>query len=127
MGGDKCIVDVNESKFGRIKINRWDSVGVVWVISALNRTDKRIVLQPVKQRNKEIVTNFCTKFIDSRFVIYSDRRKGCIDLFKYFSLHQAVNHSKGFVVKQTGIHTNTIEGNCNAIKKSISVRCRTLN
>lgn len=101
MGGDKCIVDVNESKFGRIKINRWDSVGVVWVISALNRTDKRIVLQPVKQRNKEIVTNFCTKFIDSKSVIYSDCLKRSIDLFKYLSLHQTVNHSKNFADKQT--------------------------
>ena len=76
-------------------------MGGVWVVYAVSRTGKRIVLQPVKQRNKEIVTNFCTKFIDSKSVIYSDCLKRSIDLFKYLSLHQTVNHSKNFADKQT--------------------------
>lgn len=56
----------------QIKINRRNSVGDVWDVDAVSRTDKRIVLQPVKQRNKETFTNYCIKFFDSKSLIYSD-------------------------------------------------------
>ena len=65
-------MEVDESKFGKIKFNRKHSMGGVWVVYAVSRTGKRIVLQPVKQRNKETFTNYCIKFFDSKSLIYSD-------------------------------------------------------
>ncbi|KKO74008.1 hypothetical protein AAJ76_1420002560 [Vairimorpha ceranae] len=37
----------------------------MWVVDAVNRTNRRTILQPVNNINKETLTTFCTKFVDS--------------------------------------------------------------
>ena len=65
IGNLNSIVEVDESKFGKRKFNRGHPVGGMWVVDAANRTNRRTILQPVNNINKETLTTFCTKFVDS--------------------------------------------------------------
>ncbi|EEQ81155.1 hypothetical protein NCER_102614 [Vairimorpha ceranae BRL01] len=47
IGGNNAIVKIEESKFGRIKYNRGHRVEGVWVVGAVERINKRIVLRYV--------------------------------------------------------------------------------
>ena len=65
IGNLNSIVEVDESKFEKRRFNRGHPVGGMWVVDAANRTNRRTILQPVNNINKETLTTFCTKFVDS--------------------------------------------------------------
>lgn len=71
---------------------------------------------PVKNRNKETLTNIIRDHVHPGSIIYTDCWKGYSDLKKYF-IHETVNHSKSFVNPLNGVHTNTIEGYWSILKK----------
>ena len=49
IGGNNAIVEIDESKFGRRKYNRGHRVEGVWVVGAVERINKRIVLRYVEK------------------------------------------------------------------------------
>ncbi|KCZ77751.1 hypothetical protein H311_01231 [Anncaliia algerae PRA109] len=63
-------------------------------------------------------------FNDNR--IYTDGFKSYRGLEDYFIEHQFVNHKKEYKVKNTDIHTNTIEANWSVLKRIIKPKYRTL-
>ena len=122
VGGDKIIVEIDESKFGRRKYNRGHKVEGVWVLGMVERTKKsKILLIPIPNRTKETLTELIRRYVLPGSIIYTDEWKGYSDLKKYFE-HYTVNHSKGFINKENGVHTNTIEGNWSPLKRNIENR-----
>ena len=49
IGGNNAIVEIDESKFGKRKYNRGHRVEGVWVVGAVERINKRIVLRYVEK------------------------------------------------------------------------------
>ena len=70
---------------------------------------------PVKDRTKETSTTLIHRFVQQGSIVYTDCWKGYIDVHKYFE-HYTVNHSIRFKDPVSGVHTNTIEGNCLHLK-----------
>jgi transposase-like protein len=113
LGGKDSIVEIDESKFGKRKYNRGHRVDGVWVVGAVNRTTRRIVLSHVSKRDSDTLTKFCRDYIKPDSMIFSGCWRGYNSLSNYFKQHKTVNHSRSFVDQDSNVHTNTIEGNWN--------------
>ena len=126
IGGENVIVEIDESKFGKVKYHRGHRVEGVWVFGMVERTpERRIVLIPVDKRDKETLEKVIIKYVHRESIIYSDCWKAYNNLYFYFDAHLNVNHSKNFVDPITNVHTNTIEGNWSSIKDQVSITHRT--
>jgi len=126
IGGKGEIVEIDESKFGKRKYNRGHCVDGVWVLGAVEETNKkRIILMIVDDRKKETLTEKLKDSIAEDSVLYTDGWKGYVDLSSHFEDHKTVNHSKNFKDPETGVHTNTIEGSWCGIKMHVPFRGRT--
>ena len=126
LGGKDIIVEVDESKFGRRKYNRGHRVNGVWVLGMVEKTpERKIKLIAVDDRSKATLEEYLKNNVDTGSIIYTDGWRGYSGLGVIFSCHQTVNHSLNFKDPETGVHTNTIEGNWAGIKPSIAFRLRT--
>ncbi|GFS94044.1 putative transposase-like protein [Trichonephila clavipes] len=90
IGGKDCIVEIDESKFGKRKYNRGHLVEGQWVLVEW----------------KEV-----QEWIKPGTTIYSDCWKSYATLGQVGYNHLTVNHSLNFVDPVTNCHTNTIEIN----------------
>ena len=126
IGGENIIVEIDESKFGKVKYHRGHRVDGVWVFGMVERTPaRRIILLPVENRTADTLINLLKKYVLPGSIIYSDCFKSYSNVSNYFKEHCTVNHSLYFVTPYTDIHTNTIEGNWNGVKMSTPIRKRT--
>ena len=126
IGGKNIVVEIDESKFGKVKYNRGHRVDGVWVLGMVEKTpERRIILVPVKDRKANTLIPLLKKYINSESDIHSDCFKSYTNLNQNFKNHQTVNHSLWFVDPVSGIHTNTIEGNWAAVKINTPIRKRT--
>lgn len=126
IGGNGCIVEIDESKFGRRKYNKGHKVDGIWVLGIVERSSERkIYLEIVDNRKSTTLSKIIEKNVDKNSIIYTDLWKGYKNLKFHFLKHETVNHSKFFKDPITGVHTNTIEGNWCSIKKGIPYRFRT--
>ena len=66
IGGNNAIVKIEESKFGRRKYNGGHRVEGVWVVGAVERINKRIVLRHVEKRDGFTLTTLCKKYIKKK-------------------------------------------------------------
>ena len=66
IGGNNAIVEIDESKFGKRKYNRGHRVEGVWVVGAVERINKRIVLRHVEKRDGFTLTTLCKKYIKKK-------------------------------------------------------------
>ncbi|KAG2213352.1 hypothetical protein INT45_004513 [Circinella minor] len=95
--GDRIIIEIDESKFGKRKNHRGHRVEGVWVLGGVERTNKRkTFLAVVPRRDAQTLTE----------------------------VHEVVNHSIEFITDE-GVYTNTIEGTWLAIERHIVARHRT--
>jgi transposase-like protein len=126
VGGENTIVEIDESKFGKRKYNRGHAVEGVWVLGMTERTPKRkIILVVVPCRTKEQLSAFIRRYVHPGSTVYTDCWKGYTGIEAVVDAHCTVNHTRWFKDPETGVHTNTIEGNWAAVKNQIPVRNRT--
>jgi hypothetical protein len=139
------VVEIDESKFGKVKYHRGHRVEGVWVVGGVERTaERKIFLTTVVNRNAQTMKDVITRFVKRGSIIHTDcwpAYNGIpdfVDVEQVASpmgsmvneirgldyLHQTVNHSVSFISEE-GIHTNTIEGSWNGIKMMVSARYRT--
>ena len=125
IGGEGVIVEIDESKFGKIKHNRGHSVNGAWVLGGVERTpERKMFLLEVPDRNAETLINIIKTYVKPGSIIITDCFKSYAKLNNFYQ-HLTVNHSIEYVDSLTGAHTNTIEGTWGAIKYKISPRNRT--
>ena len=111
--GERIVVEIDESKFGKCKYNVGHHVEGIWVIGGVEKTpERKAFLAVVPQRNAATLTKVITRFIKPESLIYSDcwraySRLEDIEAMQY--IHEVVNHSIEFVT-ESGVHTNSIEG-----------------
>lgn len=123
LGGEGMVVEMDESKFGRCKYNKGRPVEGVWVVGAVERSPQRkIVLIPVRHRDGRTHETIVQKYIRPGTIVYTDCWRGYQNISSGDITHRTVNHTLFFVDPQTGVHTNTIEGNWSALKKQVPVR-----
>lgn len=109
LGGKNSIIEIDESKTGKRKFNRGHRIEGVWVVGALERATKKLILKPILKRDVKSLTGFRTRYIHRESIIYSDCWKKYSNLKKHFKKHKTVNHSKKFLNRKNNVHTNPIE------------------
>lgn len=125
LGTKNVIVEIDETKIGKNKYHRGHIVKGFWAFGAVERTFlRKIIIFITRKRNSNSLLPLINRFIHKEAIIHSDMWKVYYKLKNTYK-HFMVNHSKTFVDKLTGIHTNTIEGNWRSLKESIPIRCRT--
>ena len=126
IGGPGIIVEIDESKFGRRKYNRGHRIEGAWVFGGIERTtEQKFFVKVVDNRNAETLLEAIEEHVLPGSIIHSDCWKAYSRLSSELDVeHRIVNHSKGFVNKTDGTHTNTIEAKWGALKRKISIRGR---
>ena len=109
IGGPGLTVEIDESKFGKMKYHRGRKVDGQWVFGAICRETKEFFLVPVVKRNKETLLPIILERIRHGSTIISD----CWSAYQCLSCedynHLTVNHTYNFVDPETLAHTQNIE------------------
>ena len=116
LGGDGCIVEIDESKFGKRKYHRGKHVEGQWVFGGYERGSGRVFMVPVEDRGRDTLLPIIKEWIKPGTTIISDCWKSydCLGLEGFE--HLRVNHSLHFKDPETGAHSNSIEGSWRAAK-----------
>ena len=109
IGGPDCIVEIDESKFGRRKYNVGCLIEGQWVLGGICRDTREFFVVPVPERNRETLLCVIKDNIYKGTAIISDCWKAynCLEEERY--KHLTMNHSINFVDPTKGAHTNIIE------------------
>ncbi|KAI8317993.1 hypothetical protein GQ54DRAFT_300943 [Martensiomyces pterosporus] len=126
VGAEGVIVEIDESKFGKRKNNRGNHIEGVWVFGGIEIQGKRnVFLQAVEDRTRLTLVPVIMENIEDGSTIHSDMWKAYEGLEKINNYeHKTVNHSKTFLDKETGVHTNRIEATWRAAKVLVPLPCR---
>lgn len=112
--GQRIIVEIDESKFGKRKYNRGGRVEGVWVVGGVERTaERKCFLVTVNDRSTETMNAIIEKYVLEGSIVHTDCWRAYNDMVNLDQdlVHRTVNHSVSFI--QNGVHTNTIEGEQN--------------
>lgn len=114
IGGNGVIVEIDETKLNKCKYHRGHRVDGVWVVVWVERSfSRRVFVDSVSDRSASTLTTLIQRHVLPGSTIYIDCRQGYTGLNHPGSIHQTVNHSKGFKNALTGVDTNTVEGSNN--------------
>jgi hypothetical protein len=128
IGGEGVRVELDESKFGKMKHHRGHHVEGVWVFGGVELTeDRKIFLRIVERRDAFTLRSVILKHVRPGSIIVTDFWRGYLGLEDLGYTHLRVNHSETFVDENTGACTNTIEGTWAGLKGKIPIRNRTSN
>ncbi|GFT39633.1 DDE_Tnp_IS1595 domain-containing protein [Trichonephila clavipes] len=119
IGGKDCIVEIDESKFGKRKYNRGHLFEGQWVFGGVERGPGKIFLVAVHNRTKETLIGLIQEWNKPGTTIYSVCWKSYATLGQVGYNHLTVNHSLNFVDPVTNCHTNTIESMWNHLKNTL--------
>lgn len=115
IGGEGMHVEIDESKFGRIKKNKQGEIleDGVWVLGGICRETRDIFLVPVYDRTRKTLITEIKKHVAPKSTVITDCWKAYDRLLDDETLnlraHLTVNHSLYFKDPETGAHTNTVE------------------
>ena len=112
-------MEIDESKFGKRKYHKGRRKEGVWVFGGIERESKNCFLTSVPDRSAKTLIAKIKEHVLPGTNIISDCWKAYSRLAEEGYVHQTVNHSKEFVNKETGAHTNTIESTWRAVKTSL--------
>ena len=110
IGGKGKVVEIDESKFGKVKHHRGHFVKGQWVFGGVCRETGESFLVPVPNRSRETLLPIIKQWILPETTIYSDRWMAYRSLYEEGFKHKWVNHKLHFKDPETGVHTNQIEG-----------------
>ena len=119
IGGFGMTVEIDESKFGKMKYGRGKPVKGEWVFGGVERGTGRCFFRVVEGRDAETLLPIVRDWVLPGTTIISDCWKAynCLENEGYE--HLRVNHSLTYVDPETGAHTNAIEGTWSAIKRAL--------
>ena len=124
IGGPDTIVEIDEMKLGKRKYNRGKRVEGQWCFGEILRRENKddpiqCFIIPVDDRSQDTLLPIIREYIADDTTIYSDCWKAydCLDKKGY--VHLSVNHSLHFKDPETGVHTNTVEGMWNQVRRSL--------
>ena len=126
IGGEGIEVQIDESKFGKVKYHRGHKVDGVWVFGGVEKTPQRKMFAfVVLKRDKDTLFRLIKANILPGSIIICDGWKS-YDWIKDDENYEnyVVNHTVEFVTAD-GKNTNTIEGTWNGLKMKTPSRCRT--
>lgn len=130
LDGTDAEIEMDESKFAKIKYGYGHPVTAGWVYGLIERRRGdvmgKFVAFAVDDRSAETLEAIWSAYIRPGSIVYSDMWKGYRTwvMNTFAILHRTVNHSLFFKDPLTGVHTNTIEGMWAAVKKTIPPQCR---
>lgn len=133
LGGQNLVVQIDESKFVKLKNNRGEPRGNVlkkfWVFGIYCVTSKKVFIKLVSNRKQNTLFPLIRTHVVPNTIIWSDEfsvytggpnysteRPSPLSLLGPY-VHQVVCHRYEFVDTNTGVHTNHIEGLWGGAKK----------
>ena len=119
IGGPGTTVEIDESKFGKMKYHRGRFVEGQWVFGGICRETKACFLVPVERRDKDTLIPVIRAQILPGTCVISDTWKAYDCLQDEGHNHLTVNHSPNLVDPGTGTHTHGIENTWWGIKRSM--------
>ena len=123
IGGAGHVVEIDESKFGKIKYHRGRRVDGVWVFGGIDRTTRETFFTTVEDRSAETLIPILLQNVKTDSTIYSDCWKSYGKLKEYFAAHKTVNHSLHFVrPDEPDVHTQNIESQWRSLKRNVLPR-----
>ncbi|GFU60773.1 putative transposase-like protein [Trichonephila clavipes] len=119
LGGPDVIVEIDERMFGKRKYNRVKRVKGTCVFGGIERSTNKSFFHVFQDRLKDTLLESILSNIKEDTTIISDCWKSYDCLEDEGFLHLSVYHKMYFKDPETSAHTNSIEGSCSAIKKSL--------
>lgn len=125
IGGDNLIVEIDESKFSKRKYNRGRYLtNEEWVFGGVLRGDWSVYFfEFVKDRKMETLAEVITRKIAPGTIVLSDEWPAYRGVFRMLSgfdyVHRTVCHKDNWIDKETGTHTQNIEGFWSFIKREM--------
>ena len=119
IGGPGCIVEIDESKFGKRKYNRGRLRDGKWVLGGIERGSDNIFVRVVHTRDAATLLPIIQKCVEPGTTIITDEWHAYGRLSAHGFTHQSVNHTLHFVDPTTGAHTNNIEGTWSLAKMKL--------
>ena len=119
IGGPGTTVEIDESKFGKMKYHKGRYIEGQWVFGGICRETKACFLVPVERRDKETLLPIIRAQILPGTRVMSDMWKAydCLQDEGYH--HLTVNHRLNFVDPDTLAHTQRIENTWWGVKRSM--------
>lgn len=102
IGGEGIEVEINESKFGKVKYHRGHQVQGVWIIGGVERTrERKCFLAVVHDRSSKTLIQCINEHVNEGSTIYTDYCRAYLELRNHGYLHYRVNHSENWPRNRT--------------------------
>ena len=115
IGGPGLTVEIDESKFGKLKYNRGRYIKGQWVFGATCHESREFFITTVDKHDKNTLIPIILDKIHPGSMIFSD----CWKAYQHEYEHKTVNHTYNFVDPITLVHTQNIENLWWQIKRGL--------
>ena len=120
IGGPGRIVQIDEALIGRRKYNRGRIVEGTWVLGMIDQDGElRLEICPGNSRTREVLTPLIQQHVEVGTEIHTDEWRAYHDLVNHGYVHKTVCHKREFIA-QDGTHTQRIESNWRALRRSFT-------
>ena len=124
LGGDGCIVELDESALGRKrKYNRGyvRGSGIKWIFGMVDIQTGKCHIELVPDRSRVTLYPIIRRHIIRRTTIHSDEAAVYFTLQNEGYIHKTVKHKEYYVNPDDGTHTNNIENFWTHVKNQIKL------
>jgi hypothetical protein len=125
IGGPNKTVEIDDSKFRRLKYNRGHAVKGQWVFGGVERESGRTFLVPVPYRTADTLMAVICNWMEPGTTVISGCWAAYRDIAAHGYTHFIVDHSISFVDEHTVAHTNTTESTWRHVKACLNPYNRT--